>query len=422
MLVKLLLALRKYGLTIIAGLTLGVSLILAYAWTIGYTELAQQFPSLSGQLSGWLSELNPGTAYAKPGDSGRGVLGKSSNPDANPLKDLRRKAKEVSQEHAVWPSGVASETENGVGKTENENDTGAYVPDTLAESAQGFTVLLIGVDNRPGEKNISNTDTLILAHYNRAAQRLALLSVPRDTQINYPGFGKQKINAAARLGRGLGSTVKVMQNLLGQKIDGYIMVDFNGFKEIIDTLGGITVTVEKDMYYNTGDKADGIINLKKGTQRLNGTQALQYARFRHDNLADISRTMRQQAVLKAIAKETLQVKTLAKLPKLLPQVYQAVETDLSLGKMFTFFNLLRQRGDIEIVSQTLPGRFSVDGGISYWKVGISESRAAVRELFNEGKTHSIFSGNADQQTWGSWIEEEDGALPVMSPDIFGAAP
>lgn len=420
--VKWLKALRKYSLTIVAGFTLGLAL------TLGYSELAQHYPLLSGQpVERFLNLMhpnrnnqgaNPGTACANPGSAGGNLVGERFKHGTNSSNNNPADSQGNSEENSAENPG-----ENPAGEAGHNYDTeaGAYVSDVEMDAERGFTVLLIGVDNRPGETNISNTDTLILANYNPEAKRLALLSVPRDTEINYPGFGKQKINAAARLGKGLGSTVSVLENLLGQKIDGYIKVNFNGFKEIVDTLGGITVTVEKDMYYNTGDRVDGIINLNKGTQRLNGSQALQYARFRHDNLADISRTMRQQTVIKAIVKEALQVKTLTKLPRLIPQAYRAVETDLSLGQMFALFNIVRQRGDIEMVSQTLPGSFVIDEGISYWKVGLSESRAAVRDLFRQGKTRSIFSGNADKQAWGSWIEEEDAVLPVMSPDIFGEA-
>lgn len=286
----------------------------------------------------------------------------------------------------------------------------------------GFTILLVGVDNRPGEVNLSNTDTLILANYAHKEKRLALLSIPRDTQIMYPGFGRQKINAAARLGKSFKDMVRITENLTGQKIDGYVKVNFTGFKEIIDTLGGITLTVEKNMYYNTGDKVDGTINLKKGTQHLNGSQVLQYARFRHDNLADISRTMRQQTVVKAMVREILQPKTLPKLPWLIPQVYRAVETDLPINRVLAIANLFRNAAGVEMISQTLPGRFVIEEGVSYWKVGASESRSVIQSLFHEGKTRSIFSGQGEDKTWGSWIEEGDAELPVMSPDIFGEAP
>jgi polyisoprenyl-teichoic acid--peptidoglycan teichoic acid transferase len=253
-----------------------------------------------------------------------------------------------------------------------------------------INVLLVGVDRRPQEKSISNTDTIIVASVNVENGNVALISIPRDTQITIPGQGKTKINAAARTGNGLKTTAAYVEDLIGQPIDGYILTNFIGFKEVIDTLGGITLTVEKDMYYITGDKVDGIINLKKGTQHLNGAQALQYARFRQDALADITRTTRQQAVLKAMGRELLQVKTISKLPALIPQFMKSVETNLSVGKIWSLSNVLLRKGNPEILSQTLPGDFLTEDGISYWKVNQQRSRAAVRRLLEEGKTTSMF--------------------------------
>ena len=253
-----------------------------------------------------------------------------------------------------------------------------------------FTVLLVGVDRRPGDKTLSNTDTLLVASVNTVNGKVALLSIPRDTQITLPGHVKGKINAAARVGKGIKTTTILIEGLTGQSIDGYVITNFNGFKSIIDTLGGITLNVEKNMYYVTGDAADGVINLKKGTQRLYGAQALQYARFRQDALADISRTARQQAVIKAIGKEFLQVKTVPKLPWLLPQIAKSVETDLSITQLWAMTNFLLRNENPEIASQTLPGNFLVENDISYWKVNSEKSRAVVKRLFEEGKTSSTF--------------------------------
>lgn len=253
-----------------------------------------------------------------------------------------------------------------------------------------FTVLLIGVDQRPNEKSISNTDTLLVANINTENGRVSLISIPRDTQVTIPGYGKEKINAAARLGKGLKTTKSLAEEIIGQPIDGYVLTNFEGFKKMIDTLGGITVTVEKDMYYVTGDKVDGIINLKKGTQRLNGTQALQYARFRQDALADISRTSRQQAVLKAMQKELFQVRTLPKLPGLISQLTKSMETDLSAGELWSLANILMRFKNPEIISQTLPGQFLIENEISYWKVNPLKSRSVVKRLIEEGKTTSVF--------------------------------
>lgn len=253
-----------------------------------------------------------------------------------------------------------------------------------------MTILLVGLDRRPNEKSLSNTDTLIVASVDIQSGKVALVSIPRDTQVVIPGYGMNKINAAARIGNGLKTTSEIIEQLIGQRIDGYVLTNFAGFKEIINTLGGITVNVEKDMYYVTGDKTDGLINLKKGIQRLNGNQALQYARFRQDALADISRTSRQQAVLKALGKEFFQVQTIPKLPQLIPQLMKSVETNLSISKIWALSNVLLRTGTPKISSQTLPGDFLTEDGISYWKVDPQRSQAVVRRLLTEGKTSSVF--------------------------------
>ncbi|HWQ41344.1 MAG TPA: LCP family protein, partial [Desulfosporosinus sp.] len=253
-----------------------------------------------------------------------------------------------------------------------------------------FTVLLVGVDRRPGEKTFSNTDSLLVASINTINGKIALLSIPRDTRVTIAGLGTQKINAAARVGKGLETTTALIEGLTGQRIDGYVLTNFSGFKTIIDILGGVTIAVEKDMYYVTGDAADGVINLKKGTQRLNGAQALQYARFRNDAFGDISRTARQQAVLKALGKEFMQIKTVPKLPWLIPQISKAVDTNLSVSQLWSLTNVLLHIEKPEISSQTLPGNFLTENNISYWKVDPRKSSVVVKRLFEEGKTSSVF--------------------------------
>lgn len=271
---------------------------------------------------------------------------------------------------------------------DNENDSVGEIIPTFEQKV--FTILLVGLDRRPGETTLSNTDSLLVASINTETGRFAFISIPRDTQVTIPNHGKNKINAAARLGKGLKTTETLIEDLIGQPIDGYVLTNFSGFKTIIDTLGGITLTVEKDMYYVTGDEVDGIIDLKKGTQHLNGSQALQYARFRNDAFADISRTARQQAVLKAVGKEFLQVKTLAKLPWLIPQMSQAVETNLTVSQLWSLTNVMVRNEKPEILAQTLPGNFLTENDISYWKVQPMESRAVVKRVLEQGKTSSVF--------------------------------
>ncbi|MEA4902420.1 LCP family protein [Desulfitobacterium sp.] len=283
--------------------------------------------------------------------------------------------------------------QNLANQTGEENSAAIY-RDKLDGSS--LTFLLIGMDNRPEDVTLSNTDSLFVARIDQIHKKMILLSIPRDTQVNLEGKGIQKINAIARLQKGFSSTQKYIETMIGFPIDGYVATNFNGFKSIIDSLGGVTLSVEKDMHYDTGDNQDRYIDLKKGTQRLNGSQALQYARFRNDEMGDITRTIRQQAVMKAMVKEAVNIKNLPKLPFVIPKVYQAVETDLSIGQIWSLATLLKKTEDYQIITQTLPGKFSTEKGISYWKVNSDDAKKVVTQLFMDGKTTSYFTQNANQ--------------------------
>ena len=258
---------------------------------------------------------------------------------------------------------------------------------TEEELKNKVSILLIGADQRPGD-DYFNTDTIILATIDPQNARVSLLSIPRDTRVSIPGHENIKINGVAPL-TSLDNLVSVVSDFTGIPIAGYMQTNFNGFKKIIDTLGGITVDVEKDMYYETGDEEDGVINLKKGLQRLNGSQALQYARFRNDALGDISRTARQQVVLKAVAKEMLQLSTLPKLPWLIPDLKEAINTNLELGDLFKIARTAIKLNDLEIVTQTLPGRFHDMNGISYWDVDPEEAKLVVSNLLRGITTDKV---------------------------------
>jgi polyisoprenyl-teichoic acid--peptidoglycan teichoic acid transferase len=279
--------------------------------------------------------------------------------------------------------------DEAVGVGEQNNSEGLEIKDR-------FTVLLVGMDNRPGEKYVSNTDSLIVASFDQKNKKMVLLSIPRDTQVVFPNKTKEKVNSLARLGQGIPSTKLYIQDLIGNPINGYVATNFQGFKSIVDSLGGITINVEKNMRYDTGDTQDRYIDLKKGLQRMNGTQALQYARFRNDELADISRTTRQQEVLKAVVNEATATRNLPKIPFLIPKIYQSIETDLNLSQLWALATTLKNREAYEVVNQTLPGKFSIEEGISYWKVNTKESREILPLLF-QGKKTSVFGSKSSTQ-------------------------
>jgi len=255
----------------------------------------------------------------------------------------------------------------------------------------GINVLMMGVDERSDETS-NRTDTMILANINNKANRVALLSIPRDTKVNIPGHGTNKINAANIYG-GPELAMEKVSELTGVNVDYYVTTNFNGFKDIVDALGGVTVDVEKNMDYT--EKAYGgayDIHLAKGVQELNGTQALMYARFRHDELGDITRTQRQLKLLKAIGNEAMQPSSITKLPKVVPQIYKNVDTNLGLSEMVALAKAAKNLDNVQIVTQTMPGWFLDEHGASYWYVDTAKAKEVATALFEEGKVVNVVQG------------------------------
>jgi len=244
-------------------------------------------------------------------------------------------------------------------------------------------ILVLGDDARPGEGR-SRTDTIMLISLEEKSKQMAILSIPRDTRVAIPGRGYDRLNAAYAYG-GADLTIQTVAELLDLEIHYYIHTNFDGFKDIIDTLGGVTINVDRNMYY----PLEGI-HLKKGEQLLDGDKALQFVRYREYPLGDITRTEQQQRLLKAIANETLQLSTFIKLPKLLPQLEAAVDTNFSITDALLIVRLAKQFESPDIVTQTLPGTFQTINGIEYWQVNIDEAKKVVRDLFKGITTSQIF--------------------------------
>lgn len=171
-----------------------------------------------------------------------------------------------------------------------------------------INILLLGTDTRP-DQDATRTDAMILVHFNPKSGRASLLSIPRDLWVDIPGFGPKRINAAYPLGEnqfgrgGGGALVKeTVSNLVGVPVHHFVLVDFEGFKKVIDTIGGITIDVPgpiDDPNYPTEDYRTVSIHFDQGPQHMDGERALIYARTRHAD-SDFGRNERQQQVLVAI--------------------------------------------------------------------------------------------------------------------------
>lgn len=197
-------------------------------------------------------------------------------------------------------------------------------------NSEGFTVLLVGVDERAGDEGDGvRSDTLVLLRVNPRAGRMSLLSIPRDTRVDVRGRGQGKINSAYAYGylhpndlyaggvsqqeSGMALAAETVESFTGIRQYGYrvdymTQLNFAGFSALVDALGGITVDVPKrivDNAYPTADYGVMRIEFVQGIQRMTGDQALIYARTRHaDN--DFGRNQRQQQVIQAILAEMRQ--------------------------------------------------------------------------------------------------------------------
>jgi LCP family protein required for cell wall assembly len=244
-----------------------------------------------------------------------------------------------------------------------------------------MNVLVLGSDAQGGE-TVARADSILFVSADPKQQQVAILSIPRDTRVQVPGHGWDKINSATVHG-GPELALAVVSDLLGVPLDYYVMTNFEGFRDIVDILGGVTIDVERRMYYRD-PMADPplLIDLQPGEQRLDGDKALQYVRYRSDGLGDITRTQRQQKFLIALAEEMMKPRNIVKLPKLVPKIDDCVDTNMSVREMIRWAALARNLNGVKMVSATLPGGFLDYRGISYWSVDPVRAREVAARLLN----------------------------------------
>ncbi|MBK8134701.1 MAG: LCP family protein [Chloroflexi bacterium] len=209
-----------------------------------------------------------------------------------------------------------------------------------------LTVLLMGIDRRPGEKGLSyRTDTMLILSLDPRTGEAGMLSIPRDLWVSVPGYGERRVNEAMVLGElrqsGYGPrlAMETVQYNLGIRINHYVVVDFNAFVTIVDALGGIEV----DLDYNINDPLYPNMTygydpfyLRAGHHLLDGSTALKFARTRHGD-SDISRNERQQEVIMAIKDKATSPEMIPVLLANASQLWSAIRdnfyTDIALEKL-----------------------------------------------------------------------------------------
>jgi LCP family protein required for cell wall assembly len=217
------------------------------------------------------------------------------------------------------------------------------VPEVMPKgSTKPLTVLVLGVDRRPSADEDSSTrsDTLMLVQLTPESGRVELLSVPRDLLVEVAPGVQDRINSAYAYG-GVEQATAVMENFTGIPIDRYAVVDFEGFEDVVDAMGGMTLRVEQPIRVGIEGRR---VYIPAGRQELNGLEALAYARYRGTPGGDLDRIQHQQRLLSALRQQALEWNTFTRLPRIVLVANKNVDTDLGIVQAISLGRMLVGRG------------------------------------------------------------------------------
>ena len=267
----------------------------------------------------------------------------------------------LAKEPTPAPSPSAAQPESSLPASQSPEASGSPSPDqqvsrTHERKPYCYTFLLVATDQVSG-----NTDTIMVLTYDTVNQAVGLVSIPRDTLVN---AGSLRINSLYY--KGIEELKRCVSDMLGIPIDYHIIIDIEGFVELVDLLGGVEFDIPVHMSYDAPDQ-DLHIHFEPGLQHLTGEEALLVCRLRKNSDgtipypdSDIGRTRTQQQLLAAIAKKALA--NPQNLPSYVEIIADTVETDLSFREMLWFVEPALGF-DLEngLSTATLPG----NGEVSY---------------------------------------------------------
>jgi len=288
--------------------------------------------------------------------------------------------------YLAFRSGVAEAND----RLPQDVEAGLAAQDGLVLTNPSLIVLL-GTDGDATEARADarRSDSILLVRTDPARHRIAYLSIPRDLRVEIPGYGSNKINAAFQLG-GPGLAMRTIRNLTGLQANHVALVDFDDFRSVIDTLGGITIDVPEPILSNRFDCPYATEarcqqwpgwRFEAGKHELDGQRALIYSRIRENQLDpaqnDLSRGGRQQEVVEAMADEIVGVRTFLRLPFIGDELVRPLTTDLSAGELLQLGWVKFRANASRALHCRLGGDLSTDGGASVI-LGGEENFATIR--------------------------------------------
>ncbi|OAK68175.1 LCP family protein [Lederbergia galactosidilytica] len=240
-------------------------------------------------------------------------------------------------------------------------------------------ILLIGSDARKEEQGRS--DALMVGYYNQHTHEIKLASLMRDTYVDIPGYGMQKLNAAYSFG-GPELVRKTIKHNFDLDINYFAIVNFTGFPKLVDLVApeGIEVDIEKEMSTGIG------MTLHPGKQLLDGNELLGYVRFRKDQYNDFGRVERQQEAIAKVLEEAVSVHNIVQLPKIVGTAASYVDTNIDSRILFTMGKdiIMNKTREMEKMRIPIPDSYTdqnVDVG-AVLSINLEENKQALNEFFS----------------------------------------
>jgi len=287
-----------------------------------------------------------------------------------------------------------------------KGDKGIEIPKGVLAANDGpQTIAILGSDVRTGggtlEGDPGRSDTTLLLRLDPDSGQIAMLSIPRDLKVEIPGFGTDKFNAAFSYG-GPELTLKTIKSVTGLDINHVINVDFQGFAEAVDAIGCVFIDVDRD-YFNDnsqGGEEYATIDIDAGYQKLCGPDALDYARYRHED-TDLARAARQQDLVGEVRNRLSITEIIKRRSELIKAFTDNTRSDISgVDDPLEILNLLFKSRDSSVVEVKFPSTFTYENDISYVTATPDEIQGAVDKFLGfEDATGPV--GTLDEGDGGS---------------------
>lgn len=246
----------------------------------------------------------------------------------------------IEEETKVIKSLEKTYKKSEISKITGEDDTTLNKNSSIKEP---FTLLLMGVDATGDKLNknaTGNGDSLMLITFNPKTLNATILSIPRDSYVYIPNMGTENKITHAAWG-GTNHMIRTIENFTDVKINYYMKINFRGVVKLVDALGGVYIDVPTDMCTDNSFRY-GKICLKEGYQKLNGEQALSFARNRYAfATGDLQRGVNQQIVVQAMLNELKNIKSASQALNILDTVSESMDTNFTTKQLLSFYDIFK---------------------------------------------------------------------------------